>query len=69
MTILTVPLEDLEKFNGEGYVKNRMAYLAIYIVILATSCFIGTFLAQKSGSFLGENVTYSIRKELYSKIL
>ena len=58
MTILTVPLEDLEKFNGEGYVKNRMAYLAIYIVILATSCFIGTFLAKKSGSFLGENVTF-----------
>ena len=44
MTILTVPVEDLDRMYGPGYAKKEMANLAIYIVILAINSFVGTFL-------------------------
>ena len=43
MTILTVPTTTLDLFFGEGYVKNEMAHLAIYIIIIAISSGLGTF--------------------------
>jgi ATP-binding cassette subfamily B (MDR/TAP) protein 1 len=69
INLLGVPLEFWNYDKGEGWLEKEVSKWAVVMTILAVFNGIGVFIQKISFATLGNNVTLTIRKVLYSNIL
>ena len=66
---MTIDLDILEMLKGQDYFMPEMKYWIKFMILIAFLALIGGFLKKYYFGILAENVTFRVRKDLYSSIL
>jgi len=74
LTLLSIPVPFLKYIDPAGvggttYMKNEIIFWSIVMLIIAGVCFFSFSITKKCFGTLGNNLTLTVRKILYAKIL